>query len=29
MRLLFRRFDENGNGKLDIEEFESALAQMG
>lgn len=26
---LFRRFDDNGNKKLDISEFEEALAECG
>lgn len=26
LRLIFKRFDENGNGKLDAYEFEQALA---
>lgn len=26
LKVMFRRFDENGNGKLDAYEFEQALA---
>ena len=29
LRLLFQSFDKNGNGKLDLREFESALSTYG
>ena len=29
LRMLFKEFDKNGNGKLDLREFESVLAKYG
>lgn len=29
LRALFKEFDKNGNGKLDVREFEAALSKYG